>query len=158
MDRHTGHAPLLIALGQVVPARTHCHFHYYAAIHGHRLHIVENILTLRCPRKGCRQAVLDFDGCFAIVCSNCQCGFCGWCLMDCGGDALAHVLLCPQSPANHRGSFYGSQEEFNQVHRRRRGAAVTAYLSSIRDAEERQLVEQQIQVDLRDLDVTLNRA
>ena len=124
-------------------------------MHRHRLHIVENILTLHCPREGCRAAVLDFDGCFAVTCSNCRCGFCGWCLRDCGGDAHAHVKQCATS--RHRGSFYGSQEEFNEVHRRRRGAAVTAYLSIIRDVEERQLVEQQIQVDLRDLEVTLNR-
>ena len=124
-----------------------------AAVHRHRLHIVENILTLHCPREGCRAAVFDFDGCFAVSCSNCRAGFCGWCMRDCGGDAHAHVKQCDHSL--HRGSFYGSQEEFNQAHRQRRGAAVTAYLAFILDGEEKSLLEQQIQGDLRDLGIAL---
>ena len=32
-------------------------------IHRHRLHICENILTLKCPRPNCGRAILDFDGC-----------------------------------------------------------------------------------------------
>ena len=28
----------------------------------HRLHIAENILTLKCPRRDCGAAILDFDG------------------------------------------------------------------------------------------------
>ena len=34
----------------------------------HRKYIVEELLTLRCPVAGCRQAFLDFSGCFALVC------------------------------------------------------------------------------------------
>jgi hypothetical protein len=72
-----------------------------------RLHIVENILTLKCPR--CRKAFLDFNGCFALKCEDddsairgavaggaggCGCGFCAWCLWDCGADAHRHVANC----------------------------------------------------------------
>ena len=41
-------------------------------IYRHRLHICENILTLKCPRLDCGAAVLDFDGCvcFQTVCSR----------------------------------------------------------------------------------------
>ena len=41
-----------------------------------RNHIVNDILTLACPR--CKQAFVDFDGCFALKCSRagCSCGFC----------------------------------------------------------------------------------
>jgi interleukin-1 receptor-associated kinase 4 len=35
-------------------------------IYRHRLHICENILTLKCPRPACGQAVLDFDGCVRV--------------------------------------------------------------------------------------------
>jgi translation initiation factor 1 (eIF-1/SUI1) len=124
-----------------------------AAVHRHRLHIAENILTLHCPRVGCGAAILDFDGCMAVTCDRCKCGFCGWCLADCGADAHDHVKKCVHSL--RKGGFYGSQAEFNQVHRQRRGAAVTAYLATILDGEERRLVQQQIEGDLRDLGITL---
>ena len=55
-----------------------------------RMKIVDDILTLRCPR--CLQAFLDFSGCFALRCSMCPCGFCGWCLKDCGSDSHSHVM------------------------------------------------------------------
>jgi serine/threonine protein kinase len=106
-----------------------------ASVHRHRLYIAENLLTLHCPRETCRAAVLDFDGCFAVTCSACNCGFCGWCLADCGRDAHAHVKQCPSS--RHQGSHYGSQEEFNQVHKDRKREEVTAYLNTIVDVEER---------------------
>ena len=47
-------------------------------------HIIENILTLCCPR--CKQAFVDFDGCFALSCSRCGAGFCAYCLADCGDE------------------------------------------------------------------------
>jgi hypothetical protein len=34
----------------------------------HRRKIIEDILTLKCPRENCRAAFLDFDGCFALTC------------------------------------------------------------------------------------------
>jgi serine/threonine protein kinase len=45
--------------------------------HRHRLHVCENILTLKCPRPNCRRAFVDFEGCMALSC-NCGCGFCAW--------------------------------------------------------------------------------
>lgn len=58
----------------------------------HKDHIIENFLTLRCPR--CRRAFQDYEGCAAIKCENCSCGFCGKCFKDCGTDAHAHVREC----------------------------------------------------------------
>jgi serine/threonine protein kinase len=40
-------------------------------IHRHRLHISENILTLKCPRPDCGLAFEDFDGC--VFCQNSEC-------------------------------------------------------------------------------------
>jgi hypothetical protein len=51
-------------------------------VHRHCLHVREGLLTRKCPRQNCRQAFLDFDGCFALTCSSCCCGFCAWCLED----------------------------------------------------------------------------
>ena len=57
---------------------------------------IVDAVTLSCPR--CRAAYIDFDGCCAVKCANCQCGFCGLCLIDCGNDAHAHVLTCHLNP------------------------------------------------------------
>jgi len=48
-------------------------------------HIVDDILTMRCPR--CRMAFADWDGCNAVYCTyaGCGCNFCPFCLKDCGG-------------------------------------------------------------------------
>ena len=48
------------------------------AVLQHRVHISENILNLRCPRRACAAVFADFTGCFAIICGKCNCGFCGW--------------------------------------------------------------------------------
>ena len=64
-----------------------------------RKHVEEEILQLKCPRPGCRRAFYDFEGCFALSCSACQCKFCAWCLKDCGDkDAHPHVLQCGEVP------------------------------------------------------------
>lgn len=81
-----------------------------------RKHVVDNILTLRCPR--CDQAFFDFDGCFAISCSACQCSFCAWCLQDCGHDSHAHAASCSES--FQPGSVFGSIAMFEQACRKRR--------------------------------------
>jgi len=48
-------------------------------------YIVDNILTMRCPR--CKMAFADWDGCNAVYCTyaGCGCNFCPFCLKDCGG-------------------------------------------------------------------------
>ena len=66
---------------------------------GVRNSIIEECLTDRCPR--CRKAFVDFDGCFAVKCANCPCGFCGWCFSDCGNDAHEHARNCRAKVATH---------------------------------------------------------
>jgi hypothetical protein len=48
-------------------------------------YIVDDILTMRCPR--CKMAFADWDGCNALYCTyaGCGCNFCAFCLKDCGG-------------------------------------------------------------------------
>ncbi len=59
----------------------------------------------------------------------CGCAFCGWCMADCGRDAHAHVRQCPSSA--NPGTYYGSVEEFERIHRNRRRIAVQQYLQSL---------------------------
>jgi hypothetical protein len=40
-----------------------------------RKKIIEDILTIKCPRQHCRQAFVDFDACFALTCDACTCAF-----------------------------------------------------------------------------------
>jgi len=54
-------------------------------------HAREEVLTPKCPRAHCRQAFIDFDGCNALRCHSCGCGFCAICFEDCGSDAHEHI-------------------------------------------------------------------
>ena len=91
-------------------------------IRTHRLAIVENVLTLHCPR--CSSAFLDYAGCDAVVCSKpgCGCCFCALCLADCGTDAHPHVLAAKHIPGRPP-SYHSTQSQFNAFHvaRRRKG-------------------------------------
>jgi len=68
--------------------------------------IVEDVLTLKCPRQGCRRAFVDFTGCMALSCAGCGAGFCAWCLRDCGKDAHSHVWLCDAKPHHVKNSLF----------------------------------------------------
>lgn len=88
-------------------------------------HIVDEILTLRCPR--CRAPFYDFnDGdCFALKCP-CRTQFCGYCLADCGADAHQHVICCPHNTVG--GLFHpDGARGFHQVQRTRRQRLVRDY-------------------------------
>ena len=115
----------------------------------HRNHIIENILTLKCPK--CKQAILDFEGCFAITCT-CNCSFCGWCLADCGEDAHPHVRACPENPIPN-GGLFGSLEEFHRNHNKRKRQSVLQYINSDEVvAEDRAYVLEAVAGDLRELE------
>lgn len=92
----------------------------------YRQYVAEGILTLKCPREGCRRAFLDFDGCFALTCPGCGCGFCAACIVDCGDDAHTH---CKEV---HQGLF-GSLARFNEIQRHRRLVAIVQYLASLEE-------------------------
>eukprot|EP00808_Paulinella_micropora_P029989 g28326.t1 len=95
-----------------------------------RLHIQEELLTLKCPRPHCRRAFLDFDNCFALTCGSCGCGFCAWCLQDCGQDAHAHVARCNANAAPGR-DVYSTVAMFEQAQRARRQRLVREYLRTL---------------------------
>ena len=84
---------------------------------------------LKCPR--CSQAFIDFTGCMALTCSQpgCGCGFCGWCLADCGSDAYAHVRTCKARPPNHRSTYFAEKREYEAIWKKRRIQLLEAHLS-----------------------------
>jgi hypothetical protein len=115
-----------------------------------RIKIVDEILTLRCPR--CSQAFLDFEGCFALRCHSCQCGFCGWCLQDCGTDAHSHVATCRDKLGTDK--YFGSEKLFEQAQRKRRLDALVLFLKTL-GRNERAEVLRSIQTDLNDLGIVM---
>ena len=115
------------------------------AVHAARGRIVD-IVTLKCPK--CQTAFIDFEGCFALKCGSCPCGFCAWCLADCGHDAHAHVAACPEKGNDQQ--YHGTQQEFDQHHVARRKRKVREYLAELSDEVRAQVVEQ-CRKDLEDL-------
>lgn len=91
-----------------------------------RSHIVEHILTLKCPK--CKTAFVDFDGCFALTCSHCPCRFCAWCLQAGSDGRAAH--LCAASCGSKHGAdgYYGTKELFNTYHEGRKRDEAKAFL------------------------------
>jgi hypothetical protein len=87
--------------------------------------VVNEVLTLRCPR--CQTAFVDFDGCFALRCWSdaCRCGICAWCLKDCGSDAHAHVLVCPE---RQREGYSHGLLVFDEHHRKRKASIAMALI------------------------------
>ena len=76
-----------------------------------RQHVVDNILTLRCPK--CSQAYHDFDGCLSLMCSKCKCHFCAKC-HHLSADSRAchdHVARCAVGGKLRYGSFFATKDE-----------------------------------------------
>lgn len=121
----------------------------------HHIFICENILTLHCTNKECNAAIFDFTGCFAIECASCKNSICGWCLNNFASDneAHSHVKTCVCSL--NQGSYYGTLEQFNQVHIKKRTKNVKKYLESIYDEKVRSEVTKRLDKDLSDLNIQL---
>ena len=76
---------------------------------------LEDALTLKKPC--CGGALMDFDGCFAILCDACHQHFCAWCLTAVAassGDIHAHVMACPENP--EPGNCYGNYDHWRATH------------------------------------------
>jgi hypothetical protein len=115
----------------------------------HRNHIIENILTLKCP--SCDVAFLDFTGCFALTCNNCDDNFCGWCLESCGDmdTCHKHVLYCDYS--KEYGSLFSSLELFNECHNEWRQDMITDYIKTKVKKADRSKVRKAIEYDMYDI-------
>jgi hypothetical protein len=98
-----------------------------------RLHIAENILTLRCPYARCRRAFVDYDGCNALRCSACSGYFCALCLTESPTDYKNHAHLlqaCPFVPPGEADRLF-NVGLFRDVQHRRRAARLRAYLLAV---------------------------
>ncbi len=116
-----------------------------------RLDIINEVLTLRCPR--CKLAFLDYVGCAALTCAapTCKAGFCAMCLKDCGADAHAHIVRCPE---NTTGMFV-PEAVFKEHHRKRQEVIINEKFKRL-SAKTRDLLLDKIGKDLRDLRINVN--
>ena len=107
-----------------------------------RKHIEEEIMLLRCPNQQCRRAFVDFNGCAALTCRGaggepgCGANFCGFCLVDCGADAHAHVANCPLNPSE---DVFPSRQVWERAQQRRRRELLQPYWDGLKDNVRRQL-------------------
>ena len=115
----------------------------------HRHKVIDDVLTLRCPR--CKNAFLDFDGCAALSCATpaCGCGFCAFCLEDCGNDAHEHCLQCQYG----NGGYFITTEAFDRSNKARRTRQLQEYLRRIEDEQVRSSVLVEVANELRDLNM-----
>lgn len=99
-----------------------------------RLTVIEDILTLRCPK--CKVAFFDFDGCCALTCQNkvCRVNFCAWCVEHHSyEDVHSHVIMC--NP--HGREAYGSMASFRKHHAKKARRLVIEKLRSEDDDVQR---------------------
>lgn len=115
-----------------------------------RLQIIEDIMTLRCPR--CKCAFLDYEGCAALTCNHCKAGFCALCLEDCGSDAHRHVVNCKDNPFK---SLHISAEQFNKHHSKRRENLINEKIKDQTD-KTKDLIWKKMEKDFRDLGININ--
>jgi hypothetical protein len=100
-----------------------------------RSHIIDSILTLKCPR--CDKAFFAyFDGCFALYCcdaqgNGCRAAFCGYCLKECDKQSVhKHVAKCEHNTAARR-DVWGKRADFDAAQRRRQQRLVVKYLDTL---------------------------
>ena len=110
-------------------------------------HVQASLLAPSCP--SCNAAFIDFSGCFALHCSVCSVGFCGYCLASTGSaDPHAHVAQCkflkkhfPDLGSGYWGG-HGGSNTFTRCMRVRLAQRVAEYLKEAcsDDTERRRVV------------------
>ena len=117
-----------------------------------RLDIIENILTLRCPR--CTTAFVDYEGCAALACSTCRTHFCALCLKDCTllNDAHAHVRQCPEKRSED--PYFVTEEEFEEIHRSRQENLISNKIAGL-PKRNRDLLLNKMRQELEDLGIEI---
>jgi len=95
----------------------------------HRLKIIDDIFTLKCPR--CNLAFLDYDNCSAISCAGCKCGFCSYCLEDCGADAHQHFYKNKSKCPVEGGPLFIEHAKWQVYQARRKERLLCEYLATV---------------------------
>jgi hypothetical protein len=119
----------------------------------HIEHIIENILTLKCPN--CKVAIIDFDACFALSCYSCGSNFCGWCFIINATKDInhEHIYQCAKKT-----KIYGNLIDFNKVHLERKENEVIDYINSISNFVVRKNVKRCIEPHLKHLGISINKS
>eukprot|EP00439_Symbiodinium_sp_Y106_P034134 s2561_g4.t1 len=118
----------------------------------HRLKIIDDIFTLKCPR--CKMAFLDYDNCSAISCSACKCGFCSFCLEDCGKDAHSHFYKNGSKCPNEGGPLFVPHNVWQGYQNARKERLLCEYLAGLPD-EMRKKVADLAAPDAKDLGIEM---
>lgn len=93
-------------------------------------HVVDQLLTLRCPKRSCGAPFDTFDGCWALTCRMCAVEFCAACFrVGVDGDTHSHVAHCPRKP---KVGVWGTPAEFEEVNKPRRLAALREYFDGLK--------------------------
>eukprot|EP00930_Biecheleria_cincta_P090075 TRINITY_DN7940_c0_g4_i1.p1 TRINITY_DN7940_c0_g4~~TRINITY_DN7940_c0_g4_i1.p1 ORF type:complete len:826 (+),score=209.38 TRINITY_DN7940_c0_g4_i1:225-2702(+) len=122
------------------------------ALDKHRLSIIDDIFTLKCPR--CKLAFLDYDNCSAISCAGCKCGFCSYCLEDCGKDAHQHFYKNKSMCPNGGGPLFIEHKKWQEFQSKRKGVMLCEYLSTVPE-ELRKKVADLVAPDAKDLGIEM---
>ncbi|CAE7260753.1 unnamed protein product, partial [Symbiodinium pilosum] len=118
----------------------------------HRLKIIDDIFTLKCPR--CGMAFLDYDNCSAITCSACKCGFCSFCLEDCGKDAHQHFYKNGSKCPNEGGALFVAHNIWQGYQNARKERLLCEYLAGLAD-DLRKKVADLVAPDAKDLGIEM---
>lgn len=118
----------------------------------YRLEIIDDIFTLKCPR--CKLAFLDYTGCSALSCSGCGCGFCSYCLEDCGKDAHQHFYANGSKCPKEGGLITVPVPQWQEYQRKRRARLLASYLQQV-PPDWQQRVADAIAPEAKDLGVAL---
>ena len=121
-------------------------------VYRHRTFICEQVLNDKCPRC---DAVFDYEGgCMAFTCirNSCSAGFCGYCFVDCGGDAHSHAAGCGYLRPQHGGLW---SDDYRGVQRARRERKIREYVGQISDVEQHNALVNALVADVADMGITL---
>jgi len=118
----------------------------------HRLRIIDDIFTLKCPR--CKLAFLDYDGCSAVTCGGCKAGFCSYCLEDCGADAHGHFYANGSKCPKEGGPIFVEHAQWLVYQQARKARELMDYLLVIPE-DIRQKVCDSVAPDAKDLGIVI---
>lgn len=118
----------------------------------HRLKIIDDIFALKCPR--CKMAFLDYDNCSAITCGACKCGFCSYCLEDCGKDAHQHFYKNGSKCPNEGGPLFIAYNLWQEYQNNRKERLLCEFLAGLPE-DMRKKVADLVAPDAKDLGITM---
>lgn len=122
-----------------------------------RQYIIREILTTKCPKPGCGQVFLEFEGCAALICSNANCSvvghpgnprrqtnFCAWCGKAWGNsdEMHRHIIYCSMNPSP--GQFFPvyGMDTYLSVLRKRQRDEIKQYLRAQQESVGLEMIRQ----------------